>query len=191
MPALPVMANKKRNGKVAHLEYEKRDVINRMLRDGAMYVEILAWLATVGVEGMNDQNLINWKDGGYQDWLAEQERFEDMKFKREFALQLVKENEGSVVHEAGLQVAASQIYELLTDFDVETLKASLKGDPENYSRIVNAMSKLSETGLKYDRYKAEVAAVKARIAKEIEAGKGKGGITAETLQKIESELRLL
>lgn len=182
--------NRKRNGKVAHLSYERRDVINRMLRDGAMYVEILAWLDKDGVAGMNDQNLINWKDGGYQDWLKEQERFEDMKFKREFALQLVKENEGSVVHEAGLQVAASQIYELLTDFDVETLKSSLKGDPENYSRIVNAMSKLSESGLKYERYKAEVKAAKDKVEKEL-AGAKEGGLTAEAVSRIQEALNLM
>ncbi len=181
---------KKRNGKVAHLSKEWRDVINLMLQDGAMYVEILAKLEGGGITHLNDQNLINWKDGGYQDWLKEQERFEDMKFKREFALELVKQNEGSVVHEAGLQVAASQIYELLTDFDVESLKKALASDPTNYSRVVNAMSKLSDSGLKYERYKAEVRTAREKIEREMTAAK-EGGLTPEAVARIQEALNLM
>src|SRR5512138_3401294 len=114
-----------------------------------------------------------------------------MRIRREFALDVVKANEGSQIHKAALQVAATQIYELLSDFEVETLKDKLSGDPENYARIVNAIAKLSDSGLKYEKYKAEVAAVKARIEKEISATKNAGGLTRETIDKIEKELRLL
>lgn len=185
------MASKKRNGKVAHLEKEHRDLINRMLQDGATYLEIIGALAERGISGISDQNLINWKDGGYQDWLEEQTRLQDMRARREFAMEVVKENQGSHVHEAGLQIAASQIYELLSDFDVETLKEKLSGDPENFARVVNAMAKLSDSGLKYERYHAEVQAAKERMQRELNAAKSKGGITPETLERIEHELRLL
>jgi hypothetical protein len=179
----------RRKGKIARLSKEWRDVVNLMLLDGATYIEVVEKLATAGFD-VNDENVRNWNDGGYQDWLKEQERFEDMRFKREFALELVKENEGSVVHEAGLQVAASQIYELLTDFDVESLKTALKSDPENYSRLVNAMSKLSDSGLKYQRYKAEVKAAREKIERELTAGK-EGGLTPEAIGKIQEALNLM
>jgi len=62
------------------------------------------------------------EDGGHQDWLKEQERLEDMKAKREFAIQIASENEGSKIHEAALHLAASQIYEVICDFDLQKLR---------------------------------------------------------------------
>lgn len=183
-------SRRRRTGKIARLPKDLRDVINLMLRDGATNDEIRERLAFHKSE-LNDQNILNWREGGYVDWQGEQERLEDMRDRREFALRIVKENEGSAVHEAGLQIAASQIYELLSDFDVGTLKEKLAGDPENYSRVVNAMAKLSDSGLKYERYHAEVQATKQRIEAELGRARNKGGIQPETLERIEAELKLL
>lgn len=182
--------SRSRTGKIARLPKNFRDIVNLMLRDGATYTQIRSKLGEHGAD-LNDQNIQAWREGGYVDWLNEQERLDDMKAKREFALEVVKQNEGSQIHEAGLQIAATQIYELLSDFDVTTLKEKLAESPENYSRVVNAMAKLSDSGLKYERYHAEVQAAKARIDKELSAAKSKGGITPETLEKIEHELKLL
>jgi hypothetical protein len=186
----PGRSRRRRTGKIARLSKDLRDIINLMLRDGATNNEIRDRLS-FHKEELNDQNVLNWRTGGYLDWLNEQARLDDMKARREFAMEIVKTNEGSAVHEAGLQIAASQIYELLSDFDVDTLKEKLQGDPENYSRIVNAMAKLSDSGLKYERYHAEVQAAKSRIEAELGRARSKGGITAETLQTIETELKLL
>lgn len=183
----------RRVGKIARLPKTLRDQVNTWLRDGRPYAEIIGELARAGVEDVNAQNLTNWSEGGYQDWLREQERLDDMRAKREFAMEIVRENEGSKIHEAGLQIAATQIYEILTDFDVASIKEKLQGDPENFARVVNAMAKLSEGGLKYERYRQEVAAAKARMEAEIAAAKraGTGGITEDTLERIERELKLL
>jgi hypothetical protein len=180
----------RRTSKISRLPKEFRDVINLMLQDGAAYLKIQQWLALKG-HVITEKNISDWYKGGYEDWLKEQSRLADMKARREFAMDVVRENEGSKIHEAGLQIAATQIYELLSDFDVESLKEKLAGDPANFSKIVNALTKLSEGGLKYERYRAEVAAAKARIDAELGRAKGKGGITPETLEKIEQELRLL
>jgi hypothetical protein len=179
-----------RTGKIARLPKEWRDVINLMLRDGAPYDLIREKLAKV-LSPLNDQNIQAWREGGYLDWTQEQSRLDDMRAKREFALQVVKENEGSQIHEAGLQIAATQIYELLSDFDVETLKEKLAGSPEDFARVVNAMAKLSDSGLKYNRYHAEVQAAKSRLEAELGRAKSKGGISPETLELIERELKLL
>lgn len=183
-------SRRRRTGKIARLPKDLRDIINLMLRDGATNDEIRDRLS-FHKEELNDQNILNWKEGGYQDWLKDQERLDDMRARREFAMDVVKNNEGSAVHEAGLQIAASQIYELLSDFDVETLKEKLEGDPENYSRVVNAMAKLSDSGLKYERYHAEVQAAKQRIEAELGRARNKGGLQPETLERIEAELKLL
>ena len=181
-----------RTGKIARLAKKWRDIIDLMLEDGASYDQIRAAVKeAIPPEQLNDQNIQHWREGGHEDWLNERRRLDDMRAKREFALQLVKENEGSQVHEAGLQIAATQIYELLQDFDVETLKEKLAGDPGNFARIVNAMAKLSDSGLKFERYHAEVQAAKARIENELAGAKSKGGVTTETIERIERELNLL
>ena len=183
----------RRVGKIARLNKELRDQVNEWLRDGREYAFVIGELARVGVTDVNPQNLSNWLEGGYVDWLKEQERLDDMRSKREFAMDIVRENEGSKIHEAGLQIAATQIYEILTDFDVNTIKEKLQGDPENFARVVNAMAKLSDGGLKYERYRSEVAAARARMESEIAAAKksASGGISEETLERIERELKLL
>jgi len=113
-----------------------------------------------------------------------------MRRAREFALQMVRENEGNAIQEAGLAIAATHIYELLLDFDPATLREKLDSEPANYARIVGALAKLSDGGLKYERYRAEVAEKKAQIEKEL-AGAKEGGLTEEAIAEIEKALKLL
>jgi hypothetical protein len=115
-----------------------------------------------------------------------------MKAKREFALEIVRQNEGSKIHEASLQLAASQLYEVITDFDIEAVKTLLKAAPENYAKIVNALSKLSESALDVEKFKANIAEQKRKI--ELELGRANtagGGLTPETLGKIKEALNLM
>lgn len=182
--------NNRRTGKIARLSKQHRDVVNLMLQDGATYAQIIAALGPAGAD-LNDQNLTAWKEGGYQDWLAEQQRLEDMKAKREFAFEIVKQNEGSKLHEAGLQLAASQLYEVLSEFDVSALKALLRDNPENYAAVVNSLTKLSAGALDIEKFKENVAEQKRKIEAEIGKVKSDGGLTPETIGKIEEALKLL
>ena len=179
----------RRKGKIARIPKIIRDSLNQMILDGLPYRKIIEQLGEHG-KGLNQQNLTNWKKGGHQDWLDQLARLDDMRSKREFALDIVRENAGSEVQEASVQIAASQIYQILMDYDLRALKKRLKSDPENYARVINALSKLSEGGLKFERYRAEVALRKANIEKEIDRSK-QNGITPETLQRIEHELSLM
>jgi hypothetical protein len=181
--------NPRRKNPIARLPKAARDVINRMLADGATLEQIRQQLGE-GTEGVGEPELRDWKKGGHRAWLKQQERLEDMRAKREFALELAREGQGVEFQEAGWQLAANQIYELLMGFDQKTLKTRLKGSPEHYGRLLNALFRLGDSGLKYERYRAEVAERKARIQAEL-ARAGEGGISAETRQWIEEQLRLL
>lgn len=135
--------------------------------------------------------LITWRRGGFQDWLVDEERLRKLDRVREFALRVVKQSEGAVVQEAGLQVAAAQIYELLMEFDPEVLKEQMKkGDADGYTRLVKVMTRLGDGGLKYEKYREEVSAKKAEMLQELEQAK-KGGLTRERLERIERNLNLL
>jgi hypothetical protein len=184
------MSNR-RTGKVARLPKEMRDVVNLMLRDGASYGKIVEKLIGMGQRGFNEQNLTAWYQGGYKDWEAEQQRLDEMKANREFALDIVKQNEGSKIHEAGMQIAATQLYELLSGFDISGLKALLKESPENYAVVVNALTKLSKGALDIEKFKENVAEQKRKIETELGKVKTDGGLTPETITKIEEALNLL
>src|SRR6266567_9243009 len=53
-------SSSRRNGKIARLPKTNRDMINKMLDDGLPYHVIIDELGEAG-EGLNTQNLTNWK----------------------------------------------------------------------------------------------------------------------------------
>ena len=74
-----------RNGKIARLPRVIREQLNRRLDDGEPGGSLLEWLnalpavqavlaAEFGGSRINAQNLSNWRKGGYQHWLKQQER---------------------------------------------------------------------------------------------------------------------
>lgn len=79
--------NKTRNGKIARLSRDLRDLLNRRLHNGEEGKKLVAWLnalpevtATIAEEfkgkPIREQNLSEWKQGGYRDWLANQDAME-------------------------------------------------------------------------------------------------------------------
>jgi Lhr-like helicase len=179
-----------RTGKIARAPFELRTKVNEMLRDGCPAKDVIMFLEQHEIR-VDEDVVSRWRQGGYQDWLKEQARLDDMRFRREFALQIVKENDGSKIHEATLQIAATQLYETLADFDLMPLKELLKEKPENYPKVVNAIAKLSKGALDVQKYKDLVAEQKKKIEAAINEGKNKGGFSTETIEKIERELKLL
>jgi len=89
------------------------------------------------------------------------------------------------------KVAAAQIYELLMNYDPKVLKERLKeGDTSDYAKLVNVVARLSDGGLKHERYRDEVVERKERIMRELEQGK-REGMTKERFARIERNLNLL
>jgi len=181
----------RRNGKVARLDAKLREIVNQMMLDGATYPQIIAELAGRGVPDISEDNLSRWFHGGHKDWLKQQQRLADMKSRQEFALQIVQGNKGGTIHEAASQIAASTLYEAVADFDPALLKDLLATEPENYAKIVTSLARLGEGALKYEKYRDLVKAQKEKIAAEIDKSRTKGGLTPETINRIEQELRLL
>jgi len=182
--------NVKRTGTIACLPSEAREEINKMLSNGARYREIIAAMAAKGIK-LQKNVLTTWMRGGHQDWLAVEEHLMRLERIRDFALRVVKENQGTVVQEAGLQVAAAQIYEVLMEFDATVLKEHLKkGDAHSYAKLVNVMARLGDGGLKYEKYRGDVAERKERVLRELAKGK-RGGMTKARFERIERNLNLM
>ena len=74
-----------RKGKFARLPYETREQLCRYMRDGWTGKKLFAWLATAAADHgpFNDVNLTNWRQGGYKDWLKEQDKLDAIRSKSE------------------------------------------------------------------------------------------------------------
>src|SRR5436190_22940483 len=79
--------NSTRNGKIARLPLAVRQELNRRLSEGEQGKKLVAWLNRLpavqaivatefGGKPIREQNLSEWKQRGYRDWLAKQEVFE-------------------------------------------------------------------------------------------------------------------
>ncbi len=73
-----------RNGKIARLPRDIRNQLNRRLQDGEPGIRLVEWLNSLpevrqvlaedfGGRDVNEQNLSEWKQAGYQEWLVRQE----------------------------------------------------------------------------------------------------------------------
>jgi hypothetical protein len=180
--------------KIGRLPYQLRHEVNLRIRDGMPYVRIIAWLKEQGCEEVfSEQNFTNWYQSanGYGKWEREQARLIEMQSRREFAERLVKDNDGTKVHEAALQIATSQIYEVLSEYNLDNLHTLLEVEPENYSKLVNGLARLSKGALDIQKYQEQVAERKRAIEAALKTRDDKGGLAPETIERIERELKLL
>ena len=95
-----------RLGKIARLPREIRDQLNVRLSNGEVGRQLVDWLnglpeaqavlaAQFGGRPINGQNLTEWKQGGYEDWLRHQEDCIYARLLSENARELEKEAGGS------------------------------------------------------------------------------------------------
>jgi hypothetical protein len=93
-----------RTGKIARLPCSIRELLNRRLRDGEQGVKLMKWLNGIpevqevlaeefGGRPVNEQNLSEWKQGGFEDWLRHEKT-------REWVRALAEES-GDLGEEAG------------------------------------------------------------------------------------------
>ena len=144
-----------RTSAVGRLPRVIRDKVDEMIDDGVFYKEICEWVKKETGVQLNHDVLSTWRMRGHDRWLQEQERIREMRETRAFALEVMKENQGKVVTEAGLEIAASQLYQMLMKFKIAELKKELSKDPEAYPKVVRMLARVSEGGLKYEKHRLE------------------------------------
>lgn len=191
-----------RTGKIARLPKPMRDSVSRLLSDGRSVADIIAtleaegfgaeWLAKNGFsDDWNDQNFTNWRQGGYLEWERNQHRLDEIRMRKEMALEIAREGDGSKMHEASLHIAASQIYELLDTMPLDRFKELLANDPQKYTELLTAVARISKPALEFEKYRDHVRAQREKIEAELSKAKTGGGLSAETFEKINEALNLL
>jgi hypothetical protein len=149
-------ANHRRNGKVARLPKELRELVNVMLADGAPYPLIIQKLADQG-HTLKPDNLSRWHAGGYQDWLKEQSWLEAMRARLDFAADIVQHPNGDLIEAASLRIAIIQMYRLLAGFDPVVLEPKISQQPSAYVRILTVLCKLTDGAVKLERHRQNKA----------------------------------
>lgn len=112
-----------RKGKIAALPFKIRSEVNQRLRDGQTARQINPWLNGLKSvtkimsdrfegEPISAQNLSEWRQGGYQDWLQEQKKIDKLRHLSEFALGLA-ESAGGDITAGSAAIAGGRILEAL------------------------------------------------------------------------------
>ena len=130
-----------------------------MMLDGLMYAEIIAAMREESPD-LNEDNLSNWKSGGYTEWLRSKERREDLLAVQEAIMERALKKGAGDLNKAALQMAVTKVFQLLDNLPpraAELLKAELHdlgpvrvGDIASaQQQIVECASRLDDANLKY------------------------------------------
>jgi hypothetical protein len=112
-----------RTGKIARLPVAVREEVNRRLLDGEPGSKILPWLNGLeavlrildehfGEEPITPQNLSEWRQGGYADWLARREKIAATKELAGYAARLGAAAGGDLT-EGGAAILGGKLLEAL------------------------------------------------------------------------------
>jgi hypothetical protein len=125
-----------------------------MLRDGAAYSRISEKLAEHG-HTISIDNISRWHSGGFKEWRQDQAWLAEMRLRLDFADDIVHQKNGIAIDAASLRIAVTQMYTFLTRFDPAILTTQVANHPGAYSRILNALCKLTEAGIKCERQRRD------------------------------------
>jgi len=136
------------------------------------------------LHSLTPHHITTWKKfGDYRDWLRDQQRIEECKLRHELTLDLARSSEGLASYQAAPKVAVAQICQTIIDLGPAGLKDAMKDSPLNCFRLLNALARLINSGLKCENQIQKTA---------IDSGNRKrGGLTRERLQSIEKKLNLM
>lgn len=138
-----------RNGKVARLPHQIREQLNHRLSDGEPGNRLVEWLNNLpevrqvlargfGGRQINEQNLSEWRQGGYQDWLKQQERRKLVRQLAEEAGELQEEAGGYEVSQHLAAVLGAELAE-----SAQELLATTTDPKERWARLQELLLELS------------------------------------------------
>lgn len=119
-----------RTGKIARCPLAIREEVNRRLLDGESGPKILKWLNAhadvlrvldqyFGEEPVSPQNLSEWRQGGYQEWLARSEKIEATKALASFAAKMGAAAGGNLT-DGSAAILGGKILEQLESANADT-----------------------------------------------------------------------
>ena len=134
--------NTTRKGKIARLPRDIREELNTRLHDGQAAPEILPWLNELPAakeilkrhfngEPVNEQNLSNWRNGGWVEWCQQNAEAERLKSLAEFSAKLVATT-GLQISDGAAAIATGNILSMLES----------ESDPEVIDQLIKQLATL-------------------------------------------------
>ena len=145
----------RRNGKVARLPLVLREQINRMLDDGVPYKAIIERLGDAG-KHLNEDNISNWRLGGYQDYLKAQLVNDRARTQTEATADIVRETGHlgpAKLQRVCQEIALLQYLRTLMDHGDQLAQDSLKKNPAKMITLINACCNMAIAGIAIDKSK--------------------------------------
>jgi hypothetical protein len=140
----------RRNGKVARLSAPLHEQINRLIEDGVPYKVIIERLGEAG-KHLNEDNISNWRLGGYQDYRKAQVIHDRACVQAQAAADVVRDT-GDIdllkLQQVCNEIAMLQYLGALMEHGKELVQASIKKNPAKMITLINSCSSLSEAKLK-------------------------------------------
>src|SRR2546427_9377050 len=190
LPSSTEASHHRRNGNVARLPKPVRDQLNEMLLDGIPYRQIIEKLGEHG-RSLSVNNISNWKtDGGFDEFLKEQQRLKECRLRQELALSLAQANVGTQTYQATPKIAVALICEALIDLGPDALRKALQDSPINCFLTLNALARLIHGGLKCERHVADEIERQVRLANE-KLPQPKKGLSPEAKDEMIEKLNLM
>jgi hypothetical protein len=106
-----------RNGKIARLPREVRELLNRRLDNGELGTQLVDWLNSLpevqavltkdfGGRPVTDGNVSEWKTGGYRDWQLQQQTLELVRHMEADAVELAQASKARLTDLLAQRLAA-------------------------------------------------------------------------------------
>lgn len=164
--------------KIGRLPWRLRNELNERIRDGATGTAVLGWInatpefkgvrTETGCDDVNPQNLTDWRNTGYKDWLDEQDKTERLSKMASLSQQIIAQTGGDPTS-VGCRIAAGKLLDALESADgvaVDELAksfATLRSVENDAQRVALAADKqrLDEQRLALERQKFQRQTVQA------------------------------
>jgi hypothetical protein len=153
-------------GKIGRCPPHIREEVCRRLHEGQTARKICTWLNAhpdvlrvldehFAEQPVTDQNISEWRKGGYQKWLDRRAQLETTRQLADYSLKLA---EGMSPSEGAARIAGGQLLMIFEDLDIEAQRTLLKDKPGTYIALLDALARVK---------KSEADAEKARQAKRV------------------------
>jgi len=192
----------KRRSRIARLPKDIQVQVNAMIDEGATYPSIVDWLAAKGYSEITVDTLYQWKEGGFQDWLVQQQQTERARALFFWEAEFLLHHPGITPHSAAVLFATCQLKGLLDEIDVLQAQGSFAEHPENYARCFNSLARFARISFEMQKHKEllqletqkhhDLIKLQAQAKEAQEKPLNPDDpITEESVDKIEKKLNLL
>jgi hypothetical protein len=148
-------SSSRRNGKVARLPFALRQQINQMIDDGLPYKTIIARLGEAG-KHLNEDNLSNWRLGGFQDYLKAQVFNDRARVQTQAAADILRDEglpDPREIARACSQISLLQQLETVAEFGGEIASEAFKRNPAKLITLINACCNMSHATIAEEKRK--------------------------------------